>query len=119
MRQNQREKSRSQRVNSMEQKVEIRRVRRVGSITTGITMIAGGILFILCGICKIISYEMIFRLWPVILIGLGIEILWFNAREKNLIYDKGAIAMLIMMAFFSMGMAVADMVITRCSQINW
>ena len=84
------------------------RIHRVGSITTGIALITAGIAFILHIFFGLISYEMIFKLWPIILIGLGIELLISNLRTDKIIYDKAAIFLLIVMTFFAMCMAYAD-----------
>ncbi|SFB71719.1 LiaI-LiaF-like domain-containing protein [Butyrivibrio sp. YAB3001] len=84
------------------------RVHRVGSITTGISLIVAGIAFLMHMFFGIISYEMIFKLWPVIIIGLGIELLISNIRTDKIVYDKAAIFLLIIMTFFAMGMACAD-----------
>ena len=84
------------------------RVHRVGTITTGLSMILFGILFLLHSFGKMISYEMIFQLWPIMLIGLGIELLLANIIKRKFIYDKGAIVLLIVMTFFVIGMAVTD-----------
>ena len=84
------------------------RVHRVGSVTTGISMIGWGVLFILYEVHVITDLAKVLKLWPVILISLGLEILWYNARGKNLIYDKGAVFILILMTGFSLMMAFAD-----------
>lgn len=60
----------------MENNVQTRRSRRVGSVTAGLGMIVFGVLFLLHSLFGIMSYQMIFSLWPMILIGLGIELLW-------------------------------------------
>ncbi|MBR5359865.1 MAG: hypothetical protein IK123_03150, partial [Lachnospiraceae bacterium] len=70
------------------------RVHRVGSITAGISMVAFGILFLLRLFTDLITYEMVFNLWPVVLIGLGAEILMSNMKTENLKYDKGAVALM-------------------------
>ena len=85
------------------------RVHRVGTITTGLSMIIFGVLFLLHGFGYMISYEMIFQLWPMILIGLGIELLLSNMIRRKFVYDKGAIVLLFVMTLFVIGMAVVDM----------
>lgn len=84
------------------------RIHRVGSITTGLSMVVFGVLFLLHIFGNVISYETIFKLWPVILIGLGIEILLSNLISKKFVYDKGAVVLLILMVFLSVGMACTD-----------
>ena len=88
--------------------METIRTHRVGTITTGLSLIAFGVLFVLHLFMNAISYEMIFRLWPVILIGLGVEVLLSNFIKDKIIYDKAAIFLLIVMTFFAMCMAYAD-----------
>ena len=79
------------------------RTHRVGAVTTGVSM------FLLRTCFHIVSYENIFKCWPLVLIGLGIELILSNAMDKKFIYDKGAIVLLILVAFFAMGMAGADL----------
>ena len=84
------------------------RVHRVGTITTGLSMIIFGTLFLLHSFGYMLSYRIIFQLWPVMLIGLGIELLLTNFAKRKFVYDKGAILLLIVMTFFVIGMAIAD-----------
>jgi len=90
---------------------QIYRTHRVGSVTTGISMVGFGILLLLHSLFGIIGYNIIFSLWPLILIGLGIELLLSNLLERKIVYDKAAVFLLIIMTFFVMGMAVADICI--------
>lgn len=85
-----------------------KRIHRVGSFTAGVSMVVFGILFLLQVLFDAVSYETIFRLWPLILIGLGIEILLSNLIAKKMVYDKGAVALLLLMTFLSIGMACTD-----------
>ena len=88
--------------------MEITRTHRVGSITTGIMLIGFGILFVLHLFLNVISYDLIFKLWPIILIGLGIEVLASNFAKDRIVYDKAAIFLMFVIAIFAMGMAGAD-----------
>lgn len=94
-----------------QEKTNTVRVHRVGTYTTGISLVIAGILFILYEIRLIPNLEIILKLWPTILIGMGVEILLMNARVKNFVYDKGAIIILILMSVFAMMMAFADLCI--------
>lgn len=87
------------------------RVHRVGTFTAGIMLVVCGILFMLHQFLPDISYELIFRLWPCILIALGTELLIAD-RSKNVkyIYDAGAIMLMILLSIFAMCMAGADFV---------
>lgn len=91
------------------QKSTSKRVHRIGSITFGTSLIVFGILFLLHMLMPAFNYEFIFRLWPCILIILGLEVLVGNYREGvTFIYDKTAIFLIIVLSFFSMLMALAD-----------
>ena len=94
-----------------ETNAQTQRIHRVGSVTTGISMAGFGVLLLLHSLFGMISYEIIFSLWPLILIGLGIELLLSNFLEKRIVYDKAAVFLLIIMTLFVMGMAVADICI--------
>lgn len=85
------------------------RTHRVGSITTGVSLIAFGVMFAVHLFTGFMNYEMIFRLWPFIIIGLGVELLISNFLTEKIVYDKAAIFLLIMTSFFAMCMAGADM----------
>ena len=87
------------------------RIHRVGTVTAGASMVVFGILLLIHSIFDFIDYQMVFSLWPLILIGLGIELLLSNLGEKRIVYDKGAVVLLIIMIFFSFGMVVADICI--------
>lgn len=84
------------------------RTHRVGSITAGLTLIVFGALFLFHSLFDFVSYDAIFSLWPVILIGLGIELLLSTCMEKKIVYDKAAVVLMIVMMFFAIGMAVTD-----------
>lgn len=95
------------------------RIHRVGSITAGISMIAMGIMCILHKFTNLIGYEYIFKLWPLMIISLGIEILLSNLVCKKFIYDKAAVFLLILMTFFAIGMAGVDVLFTRVGAEKW
>lgn len=84
------------------------RIHRVGSITAGLSMIVFGSLLFAHSVFGFADYQLIFSFWPMILIGLGIELLLSNFMEKNIVYDKAAVVLMILMVFFAIGMAVAD-----------
>ncbi len=87
------------------------RVHRVGSITAGISLISFGILFLLRIFTDAVSYQTAFKLWPAIIIGIGVEILISNARRIEIKYDKGAVCLMAIMMVFATGMAIASEVI--------
>ncbi|MDF2844988.1 MAG: hypothetical protein K0R00_3414 [Herbinix sp.] len=71
------------------------KTHRVGTITLGGMLITFGTLFLLRIFVTTISYHIIFKLWPIIFILLGIEVL---------------------LSFFAMGMSIAEFAMT---QINY
>lgn len=89
------------------------RVRKVGSITCGILMIFFGILFMVHMFYPPLSLGTIMKLWPLILIALGGEMIASNIKrgeekEEILKYDKGAIFLVFLLACFSAGMGILE-----------
>ena len=84
------------------------RTHRVGSVTAGFSMIVFGILLLSHSVFGFADYQLIFSFWPMILIGLGLELLLSNFMEKKIVYDKTAVVLMIIMVFFAIGMAVAE-----------
>lgn len=93
------------------------RTHRVGTITTGFAFIAFGVMFILHLFLSVISYDLIFKLWPLILIGLGVEVLVSSFKPDNVVYDKAAILLMFVLAFFAMCMAGADLVFQCLAEV--
>ena len=91
--------------------METVRTHRVGTITTGLSFIAFGVMFVLHLFMNIISYDLIFKLWPFILIGIGVEVLVSTFSKNKVVYDKAAIVLMFFLAFFAMSMAGADLFI--------
>lgn len=91
----------------MENSVDVKS-RRMGTISIGISMVMFGVMFLLCSVFEILSYETVFALWPVILIAYGLELLVFSFFKGNLIYDKGAVFIMILLMLFAAGMAGVD-----------
>ena len=91
------------------QKPKYTRTHRVGAVTTGLSLMFFGVLFVVHMFTGFMSYEMIFRLWPFMLIGLGVELLISNYLTEKIVYDKAAIFLMIMTSFFAMCMAGADL----------
>ena len=97
------------------------KTHRVGTITLGGMLVTFGILFLLRIFLVDMTFEIIFKLWPIIFIFLGTEILIANFRQKEekLIYDKTAFALIIILSFFAMGMAITEFCIEYAgSQIS-
>ena len=107
------EKSKTKQLNNIEQNQQTVRVHRIGTITFGVSLLAMGILFLLHMFLPVITYQTVYRLWPVIFILLGIEILISNQKEKSntLIYDKAGVFLLLCMMTFAMVMGVMEQII--------
>lgn len=91
----------------MENNTDVR-PRRVGTVSIGVSLVAFGVMFLLCSVFGILSYEVAFSLWPVILIVYGIELLVFSFFKGKLTYDKGSVFILILLMFLAVGLAAAD-----------
>jgi uncharacterized membrane protein HdeD (DUF308 family) len=95
--------------------------RRVGTFTAGIVLVVFGTLFLIHTVMPKLSFNFIFSLWPVILILLGIEIVisYIVNKDEKLRYDGGAIALIIILALFSMCMGGMEFVIENAQKFNW
>ncbi|MCI8484322.1 MAG: hypothetical protein HFH41_08285 [Lachnospiraceae bacterium] len=89
------------------------KTRRVGSITCGILMIFFGILFLVHMVYPPLTFGVIMKLWPLILLALGGEMIASNMRRKEeqeeiLRYDKGAIFLVILLTGFAACMGILE-----------
>lgn len=91
---------------------EIHRTRRVGSFTCGLMLVLYGILFLVHIVQPKLDYSIIFELWPLILIFLGVEILVSstnkNQEKRKFVYDFWAVILVFVVAFFAMIMSVMN-----------
>lgn len=81
---------------------------RVGSVTAGITLVILGLLYLLHTFLNAIDLSLIIELWPLTLIGVGIEILVANTAKRNIVYDKWSVVIMACLIAFSMFMAIAQ-----------
>ncbi len=91
------------------------RTHRVGCMTTGLSMVAFGILFLLHMFIGL-DYTFIFRLCPVILICVGVEMLIANLRNVEFKYDAGSVIIILCLMLFATCMAGADVCITELTK---
>lgn len=86
------------------------RERRVGTFTLGVVLLVFGVLFLLHIFFKGMEYYFIFELWPIILILLGGEVLYYALHQKQLQYkyDFAAIVIVMMLVVFALCMAGLD-----------
>lgn len=68
-------------------------------------------------VTDLFSYLFVMKLWPLILIILGAEILVssFHGKEDKFVYDFAAIFIIMLLTFFSMGMAGAEFIISHAN----
>lgn len=101
------------------EKCRIIRSHRVGTVTFGMMLILFGVLFMAHIFVPWLSCRFILRLWPLVFIFLGIEVLAGShhaakayaagdGEKVNFIYDKTAIFLTVCLTFFAMVLAVAD-----------
>jgi len=94
--------------------------RRVGTLTSGIILVMFGIMFLLRLVTTNINILLIASLWPLILVSVGIEIIvaYIINKEEKMQYDFGAIILVVILAFFALGMGGAEFIITHLSQFR-
>lgn len=100
-------------INEQTEREKTVRVRRIGTVTFGGMLVVFGLLFLIHVFVPRLSYAWIFRLWPLVFISLGIEVLTagIHRGSEKQIYDGMAIFLMAVLVLFSMGMAVLDMAI--------
>lgn len=78
------------------------KIHKVGTVTLGATFVVAGILFLAQAVFSLITYDIISKIWPIIFIVLGIEILIADrqAGETVCTYDKTAIILLFFLTLF-------------------
>lgn len=59
------------------------KIKRVGTITLAISLIALGVLIFMSQINDTYTLDLALKLWPLVLIVLGLEILWFRFMSKD------------------------------------
>lgn len=94
----------------MEQNRNVK-THKVGTLTAGILLLLLGLLFLVRLFVPTLNYLFIFRCWPCVLILLGVEMIIASRRKEEVVYDAGAIFLVIVLAVFSMGMAGVDMLL--------
>lgn len=89
--------------------------RRVGTLTLGGVLIMYGVAFLLHSFIEGISYYLVFKMWPVIFLVLGVEVLFAAIRWKDepFQYDFAAIFIICILIAFAMGMAGMDWLYTH------
>lgn len=81
--------------NEQRQEYRQRPVRRAGSITMGIALIACGLAIVLYYVVPGFNLIALAKFAPLILVCLGIEILWANARKGNALLKYDLLSMFL------------------------
>ncbi|MDO4966505.1 MAG: DUF5668 domain-containing protein [Lachnospiraceae bacterium] len=94
------------------------RIRRVGTVTAGLALIAVGIVYLIKITFPVVELVTLMKFWPFFLIVLGIEILVEHIRAGSsdsvkFVYDFPAIFMMFMTLGFSMALALGYFVINN------
>ena len=86
------------------------RTHKVGTLTLGVMLIVFGILFLVHLFGDFLSYRIIFDLWPVVFISLGVEVLLslIPKTERKFQLDGKAVVLLVVLMLFAMVMAGVD-----------
>jgi uncharacterized membrane protein HdeD (DUF308 family) len=81
------------------------RNRAVGTLTLGICFVAFGVFFLYDAVTNSISYTVLFVLWPLVLVFLGLEVLisYFLNKEQPTKYSGVSIFLLALLTMFSLG----------------
>ena len=91
------------------------RTHKVGTLTLGLMLILFGVLFLVHLFGGLLSYRLIFDLWPVVFICLGGEFLLsiIPKTEVKFQLDGKAVVLLVILMLFAMTMANIDI------HMNW
>lgn len=95
----------------------MKRVRRVGSFTSGAVMIVTGALLLVHSVLGRLSYTEIIRFWPVVLISLGSEMLLSLRSGEDVKYDGAAVVMMFVTLLFAMALGAAEMMYTASGAV--
>lgn len=84
------------------------KIKRVGTITFAVSLIALGILIFVSQISSNYTLELALKLWPLTLIMLGGEILWnrYRSKEEDVVikYDLLSIFLVFIVLFTNLGL---------------
>lgn len=86
------------------------RTHKVGTLTLGLMLIVFGILFLVHLFTGFLSYSLIFNLWPVVFLSLGVEVLLsaLPRTQGKFSFDVASIVLLLVLMLFAMAMAGVD-----------
>lgn len=86
------------------------RTHKVGTLTLGLMLIFFGVLFLVHLFTGVLSYNLIFNLWPVVFLSLGAEVLlsMLPKTQSKFSFDVASIVLLLVLMLFAMAMAGVD-----------
>lgn len=82
------------------------KTKRVGTVSMALVLIMFGVILLLSQFMLVSAFELFVKLWPFIIIVLGIEILYTlyrNGEEVNLKYDVFSIFIVILILLVNIG----------------
>jgi len=84
------------------------KTKRVGTISMSIILILFGVILFMSQINEFSALSMVLKLWPLILILIGLEVLWYrySIKDENITikYDLFSIFVILVILFVNVGM---------------
>ena len=98
--------------------------RKIGVLTMGLTLVAFGVMFLLRTFIDGLDYISVMRFWPVVLVGLGIEVLISallpqKEGQPRAKVDALSIVVLFLTLFLAFGLATGQFVMEQISEHDW
>lgn len=96
------------------------RDRAVGTLTLGVCLVAAGGLFLANTLFHLASWELVLRVWPAVLVLLGLEVLLscaFNPDSK-LRFSGVSVFLLILLTLFSIGIGAAGFAVEHTDELR-
>lgn len=96
-----------------------KKIKKIGRTTFGITLVIVGIVILLQLVLKLNIIKYVLMCWPVILILLGIEVLYYSRRDEiNIKYDIAGIILTFLVLFASSIFSLITFSINKLSDID-
>ena len=98
--------------------------RKIGVLTMGLTLVAFGVLFLLRTFIPEWDHISVMRFWPVVLIGLGLEVLITalipqKEGQPRAKVDALSIVVLFLTLFLAFGLAAGQFVVEQINEHDW
>lgn len=89
-------------INNNVQKNSEKKIKKVGRLTFGVTLVIAGIVILLQLVLKFDVIKYVTMSWPIILIILGIEVIYYSRKnDVNIKYDVAGIILTFIVLFVS------------------